>query len=128
MINTKLEKSFRLTRRNSYEILSKTFIKKTVRRICKNSCIRYVILFGSYSRNEAHALSDIDLLIGLDLNPIEYAKIYLKLKDELKKPLDIYFLNHILKKDEIKTKFLQDFTVLYFKKDNIKEVLKKLES
>ena len=41
-------------------------IKLELDKICKESSIKRVWLFGSYARNEADSLSDLDLIVDLD--------------------------------------------------------------
>lgn len=48
-------------------------IKLEISKICKDSSIKRVWVFGSYARNEADSDSDLDLIVDLD-NALEIEK------------------------------------------------------
>lgn len=48
-------------------------IKLEISKICKDSSIKRVCVFGSYARNESDSESDLDLIVDLD-NALEIEK------------------------------------------------------
>ncbi|OKS89354.1 nucleotidyltransferase family protein [Mucilaginibacter polytrichastri] len=87
---------------NELQIISDYFSGKPVNK---------AYLFGSYSRNEAEAESDIDILVDLDYSQhigFGFAKMHLDLQDKLFKKIDIIpsdavseFIQPFIDKDKV---------------------------
>jgi len=71
--------------------------KLEVAEFCRQNNIRYLALFGSFSRGEANANSDLDLLVDFVDTPgfFDFLKIEKKLSDRLKKKVDLVTVNSL---------------------------------
>ena len=65
-----------------------------------NKPVQKAFVFGSYSRNEASADSDLDLLVELDYSQhigLEFIKMKLELEEKLHKKVDLVSSNAVSK-------------------------------
>jgi predicted nucleotidyltransferase len=72
-------------------LLSIDIIKLTVKSIAKEYGVKKVYLFGSYAKNTATKLSDLDLLIekGKPLSLLDLSGMRMKFEDKLNVPIDL---------------------------------------
>lgn len=84
--------------------------------ICKDEQIVFLGLFGSQARNEAHHLSDVDLLVDFNQTKsfFELARIQEKLENAFHKKVDLTTKNSI--KPALKASIFKDLVTLYGKK------------
>ncbi|MBM6840123.1 nucleotidyltransferase domain-containing protein [[Clostridium] spiroforme] len=77
--------------------------------------IEEVVLFGSYARNEATAISDIDILISKpeQIKPMIMWSFGGMLKNTLNKPIEIFRLKSIDKKSDFFQNIKKDGKILY---------------
>lgn len=66
-------------------------IQKTLNRICKDSRINRIVLFGSYAKNSEDDYSDIDLFIDSNkqISGFEYFEIKASFEDALGYEIDL---------------------------------------
>jgi hypothetical protein len=65
-----------------------------------NKPVQKAFVFGSYSRNEASADSDLDLLVELDYSQhigLGFVEMKLELEEKLHKKIDLVSINAVLK-------------------------------
>lgn len=75
--------------------------------------IKHARLFGSYARNEAHAGSDIDILIELSstISLLQFVSIQQELEDILAKKVDLVEFNTL--KSQLKANILEEQIAIY---------------
>lgn len=92
-------------------------IKKSVSSLIEKDYpeIEEVVLFGSYARNEATAISDIDILISKpeQIKPMIMWSFVGMLKNNLNKPIEIFRLKSIDKKSDFFQNIKKDGKILY---------------
>lgn len=81
------------------EILSRVTLEKIVKDLLRQYNAESAILFGSYSRDQETALSDIDLIIigGHGFDPTDIFALAEDLHEQTKKPVDVYELSELEK-------------------------------
>lgn len=84
--------------------------------ICTRENIKYLGLFGSYARGEAHSTSDVDVLIDFvdTKSYFQLAKVQEELEDIFKRKVDLVLRSKI--KVSLKPYILKDLMPLYEKK------------
>ena len=72
-------------------LLKIDYIKLAAANIAQQYGVKRVYLFGSYAKNTATALSDVDLLIikGKPLSLLDLSGMRMKFEEELKVPIDL---------------------------------------
>ena len=70
-------------------ILSVAEIKEKCEKVFQDYKVKSCYLFGSYAKGKATEKSDIDLLIISDIRGLKYFGMIERLRDELKKKLDV---------------------------------------
>jgi predicted nucleotidyltransferase len=96
-------------------VLTLDFIKKTVGDILKDYDVDYCLLFGSYSREEAHDSSDVDLLICTSLTGLDFFGLDEKLRRALHKKVDLLTLESLKNNEELTKNILRDGVKIYDK-------------
>lgn len=72
-------------------------IKLEISKICKDSSIKRVWVFGSYARNEADSESDLDLLVDLE-NALDIEK-FDSIRDVKIDPMSLSLFNRKMQSD-----------------------------
>ena len=87
-------------------------IKKLLK---QNTDIKEVVLFGSYSRDEATPISDIDILVTnpSDIKPMKMWAFGGDIKDSLKKPVDIFRMKSVDKSSDFYHNVEKDGVVIH---------------
>lgn len=103
---------------------TKVYTIEEIRKICipifqKKDYINKVYLFGSYARNEATSISDIDFAVFLSNKKIglEFYSLYEMLSNALNKKVDVLCeeeINRIMKKA-----FDKDKVLIYVQQDHL---------
>ena len=99
-------------------VLTQDMIKKAIYKILSKDDfynITKIVLFGSYSRNEAEVNSDIDLVV-YDSPEFKGMKVYSfigELKEELHKDIDLFVDRNIVKNSLFYKNILRDGVVVY---------------
>lgn len=72
-------------------ILTRDYIKGAVENIARQYGVKRVYLFGSYAKNTATELSDIDLIIekGKPMSLLDLSGMRIKIEETLKVPIDL---------------------------------------
>lgn len=78
-------------------ILSIDDIKLEISKICKDSSIKRVWVFGSYARNEADSESDLDLLVDLE-NALDIER-FDSIRDVKIDPMSLSLFNRKMQSD-----------------------------
>lgn len=78
-------------------ILSIDDIKLEISKICKDSSIKRVWVFGSYARNEADSESDLDLLVDLE-NALDIER-FDSIRDVKIDPISLSLFNRKMQSD-----------------------------
>ena len=84
-------------------ILTISEIKRKILPILNKHNISYCYLFGSYAREEANPLSDVDLLIEKYDDSFEFLGFIEEIRNVLRKRIDVVCFNKLTKKDLIGT-------------------------
>ena len=78
-------------------ILSVDMIKNICADIFKKYQVDYCYLFGSYAKGKANNKSDIDLLICMPVNAMEYFELIETLREKLHKKIDLLGIEQLEK-------------------------------
>ena len=75
--------------------------------------VHYCYLFGSYAKGTATEVSDVDLLISTSVSGLQYYGLAEKLRERLKKKVDLINLNQLLDNEELLDSILKDGEKIY---------------
>ncbi len=75
--------------------------------------IDYCYLFGSYAKGEAADSSDVDLLIATKITGIRYYEIVERLREKLRKRVDVINLSQLVNNRELLNEVLKDGIKIY---------------
>lgn len=89
-------------------LLSLEQIKEGVSDVLSEYNVEYCYLFGSYAKKKALETSDIDLLISTDLTGIKFYGLIEKLRERLKKKVDVITLSSIIDNKEMLNNILKE--------------------
>lgn len=89
-------------------LLSLEQIKEGVSDVLSEYNVEYCYLFGSYAKKKALETSDIDLLISTDLTGIKFYGLIEKLRERLKKKVDVITLSSIIDNKEMLNDILKE--------------------
>ncbi len=89
-------------------LLSLEQIKEGVSDVLSEYDVEYCYLFGSYAKKKALEKSDIDLLISTDLTGIKFYGLIEKLRERLKKKVDVITLSSIIDNKEMLNDILRE--------------------
>lgn len=88
-----------------------------IRKGCKNVLdaypVRYCILFGSYAKDNANEKSDVDLLISTEVTGLRFYGIAERLRNELKKNIDLLDFKQLSNNSELLDEILKDGIKIY---------------
>ena len=88
-------------------------IKKIVSEVLSNFDVDYCYLFGSYAKNSANELSDVDLLVSTRITGIAYFGLVERLRESLHKKVDLLRVQDITKNLELLNEILKDGIRIY---------------
>lgn len=94
-------------------ILSLDKIKSIVKEIFDDYIIKFCYIFGSYAKNNPEESSDVDLLIDTDVSDIEYYELIEKLREGLKKKVDLITVKSLLDNYLLLSEILKDGIKIY---------------
>ena len=57
--------------------------------------VRKAVLFGSYSKGEAEANSDIDILVDSDLKGLDFVELIENVREAIQKDIDLFDIRHV---------------------------------
>lgn len=107
----KLEKYNYIDEENGILTLQK--IIEITKSILKDYNVEYCYLFGSYAKNKAKESSDIDLLIKTSISGLKYYEMTEKLREELKKKVDVLNFNQVTNNPDLLNEILKDGIKIY---------------
>ncbi len=91
--------------------------KDEIIRICKKIFIDYNIgycyLFGSYAKEKATEKSDVDLLVSSDVSGLAFYGLVEKLREGLRKKVDLLDMKQLLNNAELLNEVLKDGIKIY---------------
>lgn len=75
--------------------------------------MEYCYLFGSYAKNNPKENSDIDLLVKTSISGLKYYEMTEKLREELKKKVDVLSFEQITNNPNLLNEILRDGIKIY---------------
>ena len=97
----------------SHGILTLNKIKEICSIVFKEYDVEYAILFGSYAKNNAQDNSDIDLLISSNVRGINYFGMVERLRESLKKKVNVLDVKQLINNIELTNEILKDGIKIY---------------
>lgn len=94
-------------------LLSIEEIKSVCSNILKDYSVEFCYLFGSYAKGKASEKSDVDLFVSMDTNGMEYFDLVERLREELKKKVDLIHETQIKNNFELTKEILRDGIKIY---------------
>jgi predicted nucleotidyltransferase/DNA-binding XRE family transcriptional regulator len=94
-------------------ILTKDEIIKICKEIFIDYNIGYCYLFGSYAKEKATEKSDVDLLISSDVSGLAFYGLVEKLREGLRKKVDLLDMKQLLNNAELLNEVLKDGIKIY---------------
>ena len=96
-------------------ILKLDSIKKIVSNVLKDYDVDYCYLFGSYSKNKANELSDVDLLVSTKITGMAFFGLAEKLRESLHKKVDLLNIEQLVNNKVLLNEILRDGIKIYVK-------------
>ena len=94
-------------------ILTIEQIKNACFDIFKDYDVEYCYLFGSYAKGNANPKSDIDLLISVNASGLQFFEIVERLREKLKKKIDLLDAKELEKNRPLVEEILKDGVKIY---------------
>ena len=94
-------------------ILTVEKIKQECSAVLSEYPVKYCILFGSYAKGSATETSDVDLLISADVTGLRFFGIAERLREQLKKKVDLLDLRQLNNNPELLDEILKDGVRIY---------------
>ncbi len=88
-------------------------IKTACKSVLDDYSVKYCILFGSYAKGKATEKSDVDLLISTDTTGLRFFGIAERLRNALKKKVDLLDLKQLNDNSELIDEILKDGIKIY---------------
>ena len=90
-------------------------IKKVVSDVLSKFDVDYCYLFGSYARNKANELSDVDLLVSTKITGMAFFGLAEELREALHKKVDLLNLEQLSKNQVLLNEILREGIKIYGK-------------
>lgn len=97
----------------THGVLSIDAIKKICNEVFSKYDIKYAYLFGSYAKNKATAMSDVDLLVEGNVEGLKYFEFLEVLRESLNKKVDVLDTAQLLKNNILLNDILKDGIKIY---------------
>ena len=94
-------------------ILSLDDIKRACNEVLCEYSVKYCILFGSYAKGLATEVSDVDLLISTEVRGLKFFGIAERLRNALKKKVDLLDLKQLMANQDLLDEVLNDGVKVY---------------
>lgn len=94
-------------------ILSRDYIIKTCNTVLSEYEVEYCYLFGSYAKGKAGPSSDVDLLISSNVTGLKYYEMVERLREELKKKVDLLSIKQLLGNEPLLNEVLKEGIRIY---------------
>lgn len=88
-------------------------IKNACQAVFNEYSVRYCILFGSYAKGKATEKSDVDLLVATDVKGLKFFGMAEKLRQALRKNVDLLDLNQLNNNQALLDEVLKDGIRIY---------------
>lgn len=75
--------------------------------------VHYCYLFGSYAKGTPNELSDVDLLVSTSISGLKYYGLAERLREKLKKKIDLINVNQLADNQELIDEILKDGIKIY---------------
>lgn len=97
----------------SHGVLTLKQIKDICDEVFKNFKIEYCYLFGSYAKDKATEISDVDLLISTHVTGIKFFELTESLREALRKKVDVLNVNQLKENPDLINEILKDGIKIY---------------
>ncbi len=94
-------------------ILALDEIKSICAAVFMDYPVDFCYLFGSYAKGQAKDISDVDLLISTEVKGLRYYEIAERLRETLKKKIDLLDVKQLLNNEELLKEVLKDGIKIY---------------
>lgn len=94
-------------------ILKLNAIVKIVNEVLKKYNVNFCYLFGSYAKNKATEVSDVDLLIDTNITGLDFFGLIEELRVALKKKVDLLRVNQLNNNLDLTKEILKDGIKIY---------------
>lgn len=94
-------------------ILTVDRIKTVCKSVLDEYSVKYCILFGSYAKGTATEKSDVDLLISTDVTGLRFFGIVERLRNALKKKVDLLDIKQLTDNPDLIDEILKDGIRVY---------------
>jgi predicted nucleotidyltransferase/DNA-binding XRE family transcriptional regulator len=88
-------------------------IKNACKTVLSEFSVKYCILFGSYAKGKATEKSDVDLLISTEVTGLRFFGIAERLRNTLRKKVDLLDLRQLTDNQELLDEILKDGIRVY---------------
>ena len=102
----------------THGILSLNSIKRACKTVFDEYPVKYCILFGSYAKGTAGETSDVDLLVSADVTGLRFFGMAERLRNELKKNVDLLDIKQLAGNCELIDEILMDGIKVYEQSEN----------
>ena len=90
-------------------------IQKIVSEVLSNFDVDYCYLFGSYAKNTANELSDVDLLVSTKITGMAFFGLAERLRESLHKKVDLLNIEQLTNNQVLLNEILKDGIKIYGK-------------
>ena len=94
-------------------ILTLDEIKSACNSVLSEYSVKYCVLFGSYAKGKANEKSDVDLLISTEVTGLRFFGIAERLRNALKKKVDLLDLKQLPNNQDLLDEILKDGIRIY---------------
>lgn len=94
-------------------ILEKADITEKCAEIFSRYNVKFCYLFGSYAKGNATPVSDVDLLISVDLTGLKFYGLTEEIRTALQKKVDVLHINQLKDNIELINEILKDGVKIY---------------
>ena len=94
-------------------ILTMEEIREACGEIMKDYAVQYCYLFGSYAKDKASEISDVHLLISTKETGLKFYGLAERLREHLKKKVDLISLDQLNDNPELLNEILKDGVKIY---------------
>ena len=97
----------------THGILTLDAINKICADVFKEYNVEYAYLFGSYAKGVATEISDVDLLVSMPVNALEFYELVETLREKLKKKVDLLDVAQLNNNPKLVQEILRDGVKIY---------------
>lgn len=97
----------------THGVLSLEEIKQVCGKVFKEYDVSYAYLFGSYAKGIATEISDVDLLVSMPVNGLDFYELIETLRESLKKKVDLLGVEQLNNNPQLVKEILKDGVKIY---------------